>query len=566
MQWAAAAVVVAATVVILGARLRAASPARRRVLGPLIAYGLFAVVFAFISAQVTVHLFPDHQEARVAIQIALLAGVPVAFAGSVLLGGFARMGEVEELGAWLGAESDGRATLADALAETLGDPSLELVLWVPEAGGYVDFAGDRVTVPAAHTERALVEVRRGARRVGAIVYDATLIGERDLVEAAARMTAIALDRERLTVELTASRDELLRSRARIAQAADDERRRIARDLHDGLQARLVVLAIGADRLAADAATPERPATRRTSCAPAWSPRSAELRGLVQGVMPAALIERGLPAAAEDLADRMPLPDGAARRRTLASRDGAAGRDRAGRRTSSWPRRWPTPSSTRRRRESSSAGPRATAPAHRGAPTTASAAPRPAGAGMRGMADRVEALGGRLDVDSPPGGGTRVRGGAAVRVVIGEDEALLREGLALVLERAGFEIVAAGRRRARRAREARAPTGPTWCVTDIRMPPGHTDDGLRAALTIRAEQPGHRRCSSCPSTCSAATPSSCSSQRPPASATCSSSGSPTSTRSSRDVRRVCEGGTALDPEVVAAMLAGLGGDGRPAATG
>jgi DNA-binding NarL/FixJ family response regulator len=61
----------------------------------------------------------------------------------------------------------------------------------------------------------------------------------------------------------------------------------------------------------------------------------------------------------------------------------------------------------------------------------------------------------------------------VRVVIGEDEPLLREGLALVLSRNGFEVAAAV-----------AAESPDVLVTDIRMPPGHTDDGLRAALDLR----------------------------------------------------------------------------------
>ncbi|MCF7552295.1 response regulator transcription factor [Pseudonocardia sp. WMMC193] len=72
----------------------------------------------------------------------------------------------------------------------------------------------------------------------------------------------------------------------------------------------------------------------------------------------------------------------------------------------------------------------------------------------------------------------------MRVVIGEDEPLLREGLALVLSRNGFEVVAAvGDADAVRA--AVAVEQPDVVVTDIRMPPGNTDDGLRAALGIRS---------------------------------------------------------------------------------
>jgi DNA-binding NarL/FixJ family response regulator len=75
----------------------------------------------------------------------------------------------------------------------------------------------------------------------------------------------------------------------------------------------------------------------------------------------------------------------------------------------------------------------------------------------------------------------------VRVVIGEDEALLREGLVAVLGRAGYEVVAMAADGEDLVRKARAHE-PDLVVADIRMPPSHTDDGLRAALEIRAGRP------------------------------------------------------------------------------
>ena len=75
----------------------------------------------------------------------------------------------------------------------------------------------------------------------------------------------------------------------------------------------------------------------------------------------------------------------------------------------------------------------------------------------------------------------------MRVVIGEDEALLREGMVLLLRRAGFDVVAAeedGPCVVRAALHHR----PDIVVTDIRMPPDCADDGLRAALTVRSQLP------------------------------------------------------------------------------
>jgi DNA-binding NarL/FixJ family response regulator len=75
----------------------------------------------------------------------------------------------------------------------------------------------------------------------------------------------------------------------------------------------------------------------------------------------------------------------------------------------------------------------------------------------------------------------------VRVILAEDEALLRHGLELLLERAGFTVAATAADGPDLVRKARAHR-PDLVITDIRMPPGHTDEGLRAAQAIRAEHP------------------------------------------------------------------------------
>ena len=152
----------------------------------------------------------------------------------------------------------------------------------------------------------MVEVELAGNPVGAIIYDPMLIADAELVRAASRVVSLALERERLTVELLTSREALRASRARIVEATDRERRRIARDLHDGLQAQLVLLALRTGRIAADpaaAAFADQAAELQSGLVAA----SDELRRLVQGVMPALLIERGLHAATEDLVDRMPVP-------------------------------------------------------------------------------------------------------------------------------------------------------------------------------------------------------------------------------------------------------------------
>lgn len=139
----------------------------------------------------------------------------------------------------------------------------------------------------------------------------------------------------------------------------------------------------------------------------------------------------------------------------------------------------------------------------------------------------------------------------MRVVIGEDETLLREGLTLVLEREGFEVVATAAD-ADEVVAASARTAPDLVLTDLRMPPTRTDDGLRAARRIRAARPG--------------TPVVVLSQHLNGEYASELLGdNPTAVgyllkqriadagNFCADLRHVAGGGTALDPEVVTAML-------------
>jgi signal transduction histidine kinase len=286
-------IVVVGTCTVLVRRLRRSRPEARRLLAPLYLYGIACVVVVSFAGQLA--RFVDLGPYTIfLVQITLLAGVPLAFAAGVLRGGFARTGEIEELGAWLGAGERARGDLGPALARTVGDPSLTLVFRTDD--GWVDGDGR----PAPPTEdRALQVVRVGDRAVGAIVYDPTLVGEPEIVRDAGNVVALAVDRERLTAALLAGQEQLRISRARLVENGDRERRRLAQDLHDRLQGRLVLLALrfgqlpGGGDVAALRADLDEVLT--------------ELRRVVQGVMPSLLVERGLVAAVEDMAERAPLP-------------------------------------------------------------------------------------------------------------------------------------------------------------------------------------------------------------------------------------------------------------------
>ncbi len=305
VQVVAGCAVMVATVVILVGRLRRADPRRRRALAPVYGYGIAVVLFIPTSANLltSVGLPPGLVSP---LQVLAVAGVPVVFTLALQWGGFARTGELEELGIWLSTIESGRIPLAAALARALGDDSVRLIFWRADRDAYVHANGDPAE-PSTGRGRGLVEIERHGERVGAIDYDATLHTDPAQVRSAGRVIAIAVDHERVTAELRASRQELLRSRERIVKAGDDERRRIARNLHDGLQVRLVLLALQAQQVADD--TGSAPATRAavTAVRVGIDAAAAELRDLVHAVLPAALIERGLCAATEDLVDHVPIP-------------------------------------------------------------------------------------------------------------------------------------------------------------------------------------------------------------------------------------------------------------------
>jgi signal transduction histidine kinase len=405
-QWAGAVVMVTTTVALAG-RLRRADAVRQRVLAPLFSYGILAVLFIPISSTLLTPWLGLAPATRAVLQLIVLAGVPVAFALGMLRGGFARTGELEELGAWLGTTGAHRADLAAALARTLGDGSLRLVFW----GGdrYLDAQGAPAPLPAAGSGQATVEIELAGRRVGAIVYDAMLIADEDLVRTAGRVVALAVDHERLTAQLRASEDELRLSRSRIVEAGDRERRRIARNLHDGLQVRLVLLAMDAQQVAKDPAAPAATQLAATTLRTGIDDAAAELRALVHAVMPAPLIERGLSAATEDLVDRVTMPT----RLQLDVVDGVL------------------PAAVESTAYFVVAEGLANALKYAGARELAvrlshadgwlvvevhddgvggavvGGGPGGGGSGLRGLADRVDTLGGRMRVVSPPGRGTRL---------------------------------------------------------------------------------------------------------------------------------------------------------------
>jgi len=402
VQSVAGALVMVAATIVLAARLRRATPRQRRVLGLLDAYGI-VVVLSIPIISIMMRAFALDPVLVVVLQIVMLAGIPLFFTWSIQRGGFAPTGEIDALAMRLGAEAAGHSTVDVALAETLGDPSLEVVYAVAD-GRPVDAAGRPVDIASPGPGRGTVAVNIGTRPVAWIVYDATLISETGYVERAGQVAALALERERLTAELRVRSRELEQSRVRIIETGDDERRRIAQDLHDGLQSQLVLLALRAGLLTeVDGASPEV-VRRATQLRQALDSAAAELRRLVHGLMPALLVERGLYAATEDLVALTPLPTdlllegsdanlpdtvtSAAYFVVAEALANALKHSGAGRMSVGLDRL----NGTLRIHVSDNG---------------IGGAMANGGAGLRGLADRIDGLGGRLHIDSPPAQGTRI---------------------------------------------------------------------------------------------------------------------------------------------------------------
>jgi signal transduction histidine kinase len=199
-----------------------------------------------------------------------------------------------------------------------------------------------------------------------------------------------------------ARIKLRESRARIVAAADDARRRIERDLHDGAQQRLVALALSL-QLVARSAEPVT-ATALEGCIEDLHTALAELRELARGLHPAVLTERGVPAALQALAARSPVPvvlDAELDRRLPAAQEAALYFVAA-------------EALTNAAKYANASAVEVTLRADDGwaeiavADDGAGGARAEGGSGLRGLADRIEALGGRFAVTSAPGQGTTVR--------------------------------------------------------------------------------------------------------------------------------------------------------------
>jgi signal transduction histidine kinase len=391
-------------VVLVARKFLRATPRARRILAPLWIAAAVAALRASLDGILTFTTPPRELVYQLFWwQTVGLAALPLALLAGFLRARLAR-GHVGELVVHLEQSTPGE--LRNELALALDDPTLEVALWLPEQREYVDAAGNAFPMPIDGPTRAVTRIEHDGRPLAVLVHDPTLRDEPKLVEAVAAAARLALVNARLHAEVRAQLDMVQESRARIVTAADEERRRIERDLHDGAQQRLVALALelrSAQRRLGEERDPEIDQLLE-STADELQVALQELRELAQGIHPGILTQGGLAPALESLAARVPLPVTVAATQERLAPDVEA---------TAYFVACEALTNVVKHSQASKAAIRAlrddgmlVVEVEDDGIGGASAGE---GSGLRGLADRVEAHGGHFRIESAPGSGTRVLG-------------------------------------------------------------------------------------------------------------------------------------------------------------
>jgi signal transduction histidine kinase len=395
-----------AAATILVVRTVHASRPRRRTLVPLVCGALIAL--GANVAFVVVRRVDRHSELTEVLGFIAVAAIPALIVGFAfglvrwrLLAGTALRQLTDEFGM---ASSGTR--LRKLLAEAIGDDSLEIAYWTGTPGNWVDHTGAPTTLPRDDPSRVVTEVKVRGKPVAALVHDAADVVEPTVGEVAAGFALMALENMRLQAELRSSLRELRDSRARILSAVDFERQRIERDLHDGAQQRLVALRVALEVVTETVEEdPEGSLKLLAKLAADVEKTLDDVRSLARGVYPPLLADHGIGEALRMAARASPLPT------TVRSR--GVGRysqqiesavyfsclealQNAAKHANARSALVRLSEGDELRFEVQDDG-------------DGFVRPRPGGSGLQNMRDRIASLGGRLNVESEPGRGTRVIG-------------------------------------------------------------------------------------------------------------------------------------------------------------
>jgi signal transduction histidine kinase len=195
--------------------------------------------------------------------------------------------------------------LRDLVARAIGDPRTTVAWWDGTSDSFRDHLGRPVAVPESH----VLAVEADGRPIALVLSDRLDLVDAGVRDSVAQALLLSSENRRLTAELQASLEQVRDSRARILTASDETRRRIERDLHDGAQQLLISTGIKLNLAATRAGEGDTEALAgvledaQTELHQALS----ELRGLASGIAPTALVHGTLDNALRELALHSPVP-------------------------------------------------------------------------------------------------------------------------------------------------------------------------------------------------------------------------------------------------------------------
>jgi signal transduction histidine kinase len=229
----------------------------------------------------------------------IVAGVAVVLLVDLLRGRWADA-VVTNLVVDLGTRAD-TATLGAALRRSLGDNSLELGYWLADEARYVDDAGNPINITLPDAGRVVTNLERAGQPVAVLVHDADVGDDPRLVDDVAAAARLAVSNARLQAATRERLTDLVASRRRIIEAGDAQRQHLERDLREGVQQHILNVATLLAELRANLDEPcaalldglddELAATQR------------ELEDLARGIHPRVLTDHGLNAALTSLTTR-----------------------------------------------------------------------------------------------------------------------------------------------------------------------------------------------------------------------------------------------------------------------